>query len=1711
MSQYLYAFDPYGTNAANVITESRTLPVTALKVIIPYFAPFFTKGIVVKQGTKVLKEGVDFYFGHRYVTGQHQTAQRMCGSIWIINSALTGPFAITYHTLGDQYSVTKARATQYLAETLAEPISETWEDVLGSEPYFPPVDIQFDSETFVWEPDLIAAIDRVAEAIGQKDPASNEFHTLATTLISHIENDINRSGWAAHLAARGAQHGETHHSAGALHVDGIAHNSIALSGLARDALTAQVLAAADLATEVSKKFHRSSDRTLTANMVLKDALAHIARNAAGKKTQVIDLSNGNASSVAENDLLVHADKESVRPGTILTLAAGKNELTIESTGASQDDRTLKVNGKEVITKETLASYATGSGSGAVPTVVVQDTDTMKFSGKGTAPDPLKVTVPFPDSTPATSGLAYIAQEGSNAAGPVAVSQKAVTDAKGLLATLVPTSRTLAGKPLTGDIELTKADFGLGNVEDLSDEDMPTTIAHYDALVDNSLKGHTHGEDEIIIQNATLTQMGIVQYTNEPGNSESLAIGSSFVNDLIRNSNGLLAEADTYLPDDVLSISRYGTYSYLPIPAQGNYPAAGIGGGTAVGEMEDDGTFVLLRNGGDAISRGVYYAYCKFTSDGKIAKFIPTTMEYAPAGLPVGARVDLVNRGSEGVFAMRDTLGNKYLVLTNGTMDFTKHRIFKVLSGPDVMNVDVHPVIADGRICIVHHSMAYTGLISVRLWTVALGGLDETVEEVTPQVIQLGGTDLYGNVIAPVDTFNFTKVGQSSNAADEPLALFTDNTWSGARNVRHAACDFDIVAKGDKLRVLNVVQTYLANSFTSSGGQWPMSYVIDLTARSVKHDYDGPMPIVVDAGGIHPKRFAEPDECGFYSAGGNAFGMVLRSKGRTFGFGSYGTEWVPRLGVIKQTNVDRDEFDDYHMDLRAATVISGVSVIGSYGSDLHGGLKCLRMVEGNRIFGRQADGSVLIEYDPAGTFGPAGYGPTMNRKFVDGAFIDKLNKMPSIIKDGVTTNRGFIFTDKALSGFGQFAGNEFTVPMSIDAAAWNTLKAATRQWRDGLGIDPNYMIDERVMLYVTPEVEIPPLVVYYFSRYQDNGKTVRGRHAAVFEATVTKRTGNVGSVQLGTLIATNGPAYGLSYMSEDYYVRVGTHFGKMDDGRWWMALNDGPAMPNVGSAAFTVSPVLVLNPTSKAWENIGWSTPAHHTTDGLIYTPEFGACATTRDTTAEAVYGDARGKTLAEWVTGNSTRMVLSMTRVLEGWSVYFTEEVQGVLNGSQWLFPKKGFNLKTLFPGAYENSTFYIYADVTSGTADYRFSKTELQESFRLVKVGYCKTDAERIIELRVDAVTSITNFRELEDHINASNVHGLNTYTKETLGYGKVANMAPQYELANIGFSDVFNTWHRFSHGAANWTQPSLPSELNAWAYDPAVDTVKCTVNSASYIGFVSDKEVGDFTFDVEVGLPMTSVDGDNDAITLVIAFKTVDGKEHTLNVVRGGSIEGHLKTTTLFGVYYDYLLPDQKTVMAVDTGEAPHAWRGYYARMRVVRKGDEFTVLSTPADTRTWGTATDADFIHRIDFTLNDLPELAKFKGLNRFGYGSLSQTDSTYRAYVRPDVDDGNHYATMGATIKELYWQQNIVMLTGTVRDGGVVPLPAGFTAKETLTFLYPHRRIEGTPTAYLPMTGLGISFDESTRVVTAKANYGGGSDPIEMAYYVLAMPSGNFLKK
>lgn len=72
----------------------------------------------------------------------------------------------------------------------------------------------------------------------------------------------------------------------------------------------------------------------------------------------------------------------------------------------------------------------------------------------------------------TFGIATSAQDTANAANTLA--STAVQPAA--LATLVPNTRTVAGKPLSADVTLAKGDVGLGNVDNTSDANKPVSTA-----------------------------------------------------------------------------------------------------------------------------------------------------------------------------------------------------------------------------------------------------------------------------------------------------------------------------------------------------------------------------------------------------------------------------------------------------------------------------------------------------------------------------------------------------------------------------------------------------------------------------------------------------------------------------------------------------------------------------------------------------------------------------------------------------------------------------------------------------------------------------------------------------------------------------------------------------------------------------------------------------------------------------------------------------------------------------------------------------------------------------------------------------------------------------------------------------------------------------------------------------------------------------------
>lgn len=84
-----------------------------------------------------------------------------------------------------------------------------------------------------------------------------------------------------------------------------------------------------------------------------------------------------------------------------------------------------------------------------------------------------------------------------------------------LSGLVSTSRTINGKPLSTDIAITKANVGLGNVDDTSDTDKPLSSAALIALSGKSNSNHSHSSGDIGGLAAVATSGSYTDLSNMP--------------------------------------------------------------------------------------------------------------------------------------------------------------------------------------------------------------------------------------------------------------------------------------------------------------------------------------------------------------------------------------------------------------------------------------------------------------------------------------------------------------------------------------------------------------------------------------------------------------------------------------------------------------------------------------------------------------------------------------------------------------------------------------------------------------------------------------------------------------------------------------------------------------------------------------------------------------------------------------------------------------------------------------------------------------------------------------------------------------------------------------------------------------------------------------------------------------------------------------------
>lgn len=375
-------------------------------------------------------------------------------------------------------------------------------------------------------------------------------------------------------------------------------------------------------------------------------------------------------------------------------------------------------------------------------------------------------------------------------------------------------------------------------------------------------------------------------------------------------------------------------------------------------------------------------------------------------------------------------------------------------------------------------------------------------------------------------------------------------------------------------------------------------------------------------------------------------------------------------------------------------------------------------------------------------------------------------------------------------------------------------------------------------------------------------------------------------------------------------------------------------------------------------------------------------------------------------------------------------------------------NLKSLFPNINQpageddvEKKLYVYVDLLAGEGKYSvydFKKTET-EAFTLV--GELIVGESGILECTFRNATRLGQYGEFVEHVEATtNIHGYAT-SKDELELDKVANLPPSYSFTKPTFLQVFETFRRFSHGAAGTSeghhtpngdvQPANPHELNSWIYNGATDSVIQPVNCGSFVGFASPTKHDKYVFDTV----LSSNAADNDGIGVLLGFYVDEtGQEKTLSFIcapNGLGFGAGVSGTFALGfkkLDHNLFFKTKKNVPL--NGQENWNISGS-RRVKVTRHEDDISLelyvansesvveerLELNLQTGAWrsviigGATTSGVFAGDIISRLNG------FRGAQPFGYVSNSQPNSTYRNIRRPDQDAENYYATMPSLMESV----------------------------------------------------------------------------------------------
>lgn len=836
------------------------------------------------------------------------------------------------------------------------------------------------------------------------------------------------------------------------------------------------------------------------------------------------------------------------------------------------------------------------------------------------------------------------------------------------------------------------------------------------------------------------------------------------------------------------ISRFGELSYLPLTVAGSFEGASTNFGgdgqearNYPGIIEDDGTFVFLRNGSNGSIVGVYYAYVKgVLATTPILTPVRTNRRYSPAYFPSTRTAQYVTRGDLSgacIFGrLQDSTGAKqewFLSLTNGTFDDTKHTGCLIAAATAFsFPANCYPEVFVGTnavFIICAQSDQAAAAVEFQVWTIPLASIGNGNTVVPTNITTWNMTGVYGaNVAATNMRLAPLAVGAAASQPliqQDPATTSTVsvlpfypnqlglNTYSAQRSdgtVRSRVMSEIVVgnsATGEQV-VQNTYFTFIWNPTTKTG--------------SIEAPYNSPGTVTLVSnkitlgGGVIAATRAP------WSSGNWFTGETIYYHSSGFWVSIVDQAVVDNPCWVARTKLSNGALDKFTALVGSQPVTSTVNTqyLPAYGSAVGGTIAGSYQLPSGRILvhctGANAAGNpvrdlVLAQmgadntnYQSQFNGSYLGFAPNAYRHFLTDlgfvpaqyiGIISEINAAGTITATGAWYMQGLQDT-----GFVSVDGNlTKTGSTSIAPALYTSISNAMLT---ALGVTA---IQSVVSIVVPQNASIPPFALLSWIDAAKNERVATGE----LSITAGARNGAI----TGLSLVTVSPALTIYTFVKDFEPTVAlaaeaggiTIFETADS--WLVGGLSKHFINRVNFTGFYTFRFAIPKTTNRP----DWTTVA--------YVPVWGQFETQFPTGVPGhgfgmnlqnqSFSDGESKllfsqfatnlaTYKTWAQAAQTASrVLVSQDVAQGWIVYFTTTVPLIFNGAVYTLASTNIDLTTVKTNP-ASTTFFAYIQIVGGLPKYVISLTELAESGTNMFIGTVVTGANAVSAVNIVKVTRV-------------------------------------------------------------------------------------------------------------------------------------------------------------------------------------------------------------------------------------------------------------------------------------------------------------------------------------------------------------------------------------